>query len=128
VGFAAWSLIWSTALHETGVNVPWAGNLVAILFGGLMLGGVGLGARARGASWLVTLGLTAAVAFVASTILVTLIGPDSGTAGACSPGEVCDMDQGMGYFTGPVLLAVPLLFTVLVGRLAAAVIHRLRRS
>jgi hypothetical protein len=122
-GFALWTIGFGAALHVAGAESPTAPGLSAVMLAGVLAGSAALGGCV---SRTAALGLLAASAVVVSTILVSLVGPDSGASGACSAGEDCGTDQGLGYVIGPVFLGLPMGATFLVGWLAASVIHRLR--
>ena len=112
-------------MHSVGVSgalVGWA--LLSTLVAMLVLAAV-TGARQQGGPWWTTLVYTAAFAVLAGWVLISLIGPDSGMPGACSPGETCDLDQGMGYVSAPMLFAPLLLATMAASRGVTAAVRRM---
>jgi hypothetical protein len=87
-------------LHDTGVDGPDVVPAVMATFAGLATFSAVAGVRQQRTAWWTSLVYSVSFAVVAGWVLVALIGPDSGTQGACSPGEMCDMDQGVGFFAG----------------------------
>jgi hypothetical protein len=87
-----------------------------------LLAGLGLlallaGTRHSSKPWRLTLQYAALFAVLSGVVLVALIGPDSGTTGVvCPPDEACDMEQGMGMVTGPLILGVPILALMVLAR------------
>lgn len=110
-------------LHDTGVDGPGVVPAMLATLGGLAGVSVVVGVRQQGTAWWTGLVYSVAFAWVAGWVLVALIGPDSGAPGACSPGEMCDMDQGVGFVTGPMFLWLPLLCLMLAARGCASLVH-----
>jgi hypothetical protein len=120
-----WSLLWALILRSEGASAPGVGTHLLTWVAGLGVLAVAVGARQASRSWRLTLLYTAVFAVSAGFVLVLVIGPDSGTAGVCSPGEACDMEEGMGFFTGPLMLAVPLLAVMALARMLVSASRRI---
>lgn len=121
------SVIGGIYAHATGPSDSGAWALQGTLIGVLLLAAVA-GARQQGGPRWTTLTYTAAFAVVAGWTLVGLAGPDSGTAGACGPGEDCGMEQGVGFIMGPLMLAPFVLAAMAASRGLTALLRRTRSN
>lgn len=126
-----WTLVVATLcvssgvyVHEAGVDGRFVGPVMAWLFALLGVCCLTVGIRLRSTAWWTTPAYATTFAIIAGWVLVVLIGPDSGTPGACEPNEACDMDQGLGMVTGPMMLWPVFIIVMLVGRAGAAIVGK----
>lgn len=113
-------------LHVLGPSAsPSARIFLAVLIALVVLS-AGTGIRQWGTRWWTTLLHAAVFAALAGGSLVALIGPDSGTSGTCSPGEACDIDQGLGFVTGPLMFLPFLVAAMAAARGTTSLVQHLR--
>ncbi len=118
-GVLAWALAWGWVIRREGVESPAAANYSLVALLGLVAIGVVSAWRQREQHWLVTIGTALLYATVFSVALVALTDSAGGEA-SCSPGEACDLDPGLGYVSGPLLVALPLLGFMAAARYVSA--------
>jgi hypothetical protein len=120
--------LWALILRTEGPGADAVVSHLLAWLAGLIVLSVLAGARQWGRPWRLTLLYAALFAAAGGVVLMLMIGPDSGTAGTCSPGEACDMEQGLGFFTAPLMLATPLLAVMTLSRLLMSAGRRLVRK
>jgi hypothetical protein len=113
-------------LHGAGVSASASGWVFLAVVIALFLLATATGIRQWSTRWWTTPLYAAAFALLAGWLLVALIGPDSGTPGACGPGEDCGMEQGLGFLIGPVMFWPLSITAMAVGRGLTSLVQHLR--